>query len=184
VVATVSTATDRTFFAGRQSYRSAHGFIWLTASSLAAPAHGLVVWMAASTILLPDTSLLEKSFAGGIGLLFGGMGLLWLWLAAVSISGVHRGGSYESSIRADAIDVGTPFGTRRYRWADIVDVTLCRRSFYSNRCDLAVIVKSGLGIGTNTIRIYSDRGITDVEFDQLYDQLVEQGLLPEDDDAS
>ena len=182
-MATTAAVSDRIFFAGRQSYRSAHGFLWLIASWLVAPAHGVVVWMAAATLLEPDKSLLERSIAGLIALLFGAMGLLWLWLAVASIIGVIRAGSYESSIRSDAIFVGTPLATRRYRWADVVDITLCRRSQFSNRCDLAVIVKSGLGIGANTIQITTDRGITEGEFDQLYDQLVEQGLLPEAEDA-
>ncbi len=182
-MATTAAVSDRIFFAGRQSYRSARGFLWLIASSLAAPAHGLVVWMAAATLLEPDKSLLERSFAGLVALLFGAMGVLWLWLAVASIISVIRGGSYESSIRSDAIVVGTPLGIRRYRWADVVDITLRGRRF-SDQCDLAVIVKSGLGIGTNTIQFTTDRGITEDEFDQLYDQLAEVGLLPEDDDAS
>lgn len=127
--------------------------------------------------------MLERAFAGVIAVLFGAMGLVWLWLAIASLIGFVRGNAYESSIRSDGIDVGTPLGTRRYRWVDVVDLTLCPRTLFSNRCDLAVIVKSGLGLGTNTIRITTARGITQDEFDQLYDQLVEQGLLPEEAEA-
>jgi hypothetical protein len=138
--------------------------------------------MAFTSLLIAEKSLVERGFAAMLGLGFGAMGSLWLWLAIASFAGVVRNDAGESSIRADAIFVGTPFGTRRYRWSDVVGLTL-HRDWLSSHCNLAVIVRSGLGLGTNTIRIYADQGITQDEFDQLYDQLIEQGLLPEDEEA-